>query len=69
MMVAVGVSEPGAGSDVVNIQTKAVLEGDKYVLNGTKCWITNGGYVTLLSFACLVDVLCRSWSPVESDQS
>ncbi|GAA5923329.1 uncharacterized protein JCM15063_003613 [Sporobolomyces koalae] len=43
LMCAYGVSEPGAGSDVVNIQTKAVLEGDKYVLNGTKCWITNGG--------------------------
>lgn len=42
LMCAYGVSEPGAGSDVVNIQTKAVLEGDHYVLNGTKCWITNG---------------------------
>ncbi|GAA6059872.1 hypothetical protein JCM10212_007077 [Sporobolomyces blumeae] len=43
LMCAYGVSEPGAGSDVVNISTKAALEGDKYVINGTKCWITNGG--------------------------
>ncbi|GAA6046554.1 hypothetical protein JCM3770_006206 [Rhodotorula araucariae] len=43
LMCAYGVSEPGAGSDVAAITTKATLEGDKYVLNGTKCWITNGG--------------------------
>ena len=37
------VTEPGAGSDVAGIKTKAVKKGDKYILNGQKMWITNGG--------------------------
>ncbi len=37
------VTEPGAGSDVANIQTRAVKKGDSYVINGSKMWITNGG--------------------------
>ena len=35
-------SEPGAGSDVVGMRTRAEKKGDRYVLNGTKMWITNG---------------------------
>jgi isovaleryl-CoA dehydrogenase len=35
-------SEPGAGSDVVSMKTRAEKKGDRYVLNGTKMWITNG---------------------------
>jgi isovaleryl-CoA dehydrogenase len=35
-------SEPGAGSDVVGMKTRAVKKGDRYVLNGNKMWITNG---------------------------
>jgi len=35
-------SEPGAGSDVVSMQLRAEKRGDRYVLNGTKMWITNG---------------------------
>lgn len=38
------VTEPGAGSDVANIQTRAEKRGDKWVINGTKMWITNGGH-------------------------
>ncbi len=38
----VGVSEPGAGSDVASIKTTARRDGDDYVINGTKMWITNG---------------------------
>ena len=38
------VSEPQAGSDQTNLQTTAVLDGDHYVLNGTKMWITNGTF-------------------------
>src|ERR1700726_4581689 len=39
---ALAMSEPGAGSDVVSMQLKAIRRGDRYVLNGTKMWITNG---------------------------
>ncbi|MCR9164735.1 MAG: acyl-CoA dehydrogenase family protein [Nannocystaceae bacterium] len=38
----VGVSEPGAGSDVASIKTTARRDGDDYIINGTKMWITNG---------------------------
>jgi len=39
---ALAMSEPGAGSDVVGMSTKAEKKGDRYVLNGSKMWITNG---------------------------
>ena len=43
-------SEPGHGTDVVGMQTTAVKKGDRYILNGTKTWITNGpeGHVFLV---------------------
>ncbi len=37
-------TEPDAGSDVSGMKTRAVKQGDKYVVNGSKCFITNGGY-------------------------
>jgi isovaleryl-CoA dehydrogenase len=40
---ALAMSEPGAGSDVVSMKLKAEKRGDRYVLNGSKMWITNGG--------------------------
>jgi isovaleryl-CoA dehydrogenase len=39
---ALAMSEPGSGSDVVSMKTKAVKKGDRYVLTGNKMWITNG---------------------------
>ena len=39
---ALAMSEPGAGSDVVSMKTRAEKKGDRYVLNGSKMWITNG---------------------------
>ena len=39
---ALAMSEPGAGSDVVSMKLKAEKKGDRYILNGTKMWITNG---------------------------
>jgi alkylation response protein AidB-like acyl-CoA dehydrogenase len=42
-LAAFGLTEANAGSDAAGIQTTATLDGDHYVLNGTKQWITNGG--------------------------
>src|SRR5215212_6284960 len=39
---ALAMSEPGAGSDVVSMRLRADKQGDRYILNGTKLWITNG---------------------------
>lgn len=39
---ALAMSEPGAGSDVMSMRTSAVRDGDDYILNGSKMWITNG---------------------------
>src|SRR6516165_6078482 len=40
---ALAMSEPNAGSDVLGMRTRAVRRGDRFVLNGAKMWITNGG--------------------------
>jgi isovaleryl-CoA dehydrogenase len=51
---ALAMSEPGAGSDVVGMQTRAEKRGDVYVLNGNKMWITNGTVAdTLIIYATL----------------
>jgi len=42
-LAAFALTEAGAGSDAAGVQTTAVKDGDEYVLNGTKQWITNGG--------------------------
>lgn len=43
LMCAYGVTEPGAGSDVSGVRTRAEKKGDSYIINGQKMWITNGG--------------------------
>lgn len=51
-IAALGVSEPGAGSDVAGIRTSAKKVGDEYVINGSKTYITNGtraSFITLLA--------------------
>jgi isovaleryl-CoA dehydrogenase len=49
---ALAMSEPGAGSDVVSMRTRADKKGDRYVLNGSKFWITNGPLAeTLIVYA------------------
>ncbi|WP_204755695.1 acyl-CoA dehydrogenase family protein [Herpetosiphon giganteus] len=52
LIAAVAISEPDAGSDVASIRTRAVRDGDEYVINGSKMWITNGtqaDFITLLA--------------------
>jgi acyl-CoA dehydrogenase len=51
MITAVGISEPGAGSDVAGMRTTAKREGDEWVLNGTKMFITNGVHANLYFIA------------------
>lgn len=41
---SIAISEPGAGSDAMNVQTRAIKQGDHYVVNGSKTFITNGVY-------------------------
>jgi alkylation response protein AidB-like acyl-CoA dehydrogenase len=52
---AFSMSEPGCGSDVAAIQSKAVRGGDGYVLNGQKMWLTNGGSSTLVAVLVRTD--------------
>jgi len=49
--IALAVSEPGAGSDVANIETTAIEDGDEYVVNGTKKWITCGMFADFFTAA------------------
>jgi acyl-CoA dehydrogenase len=42
------VTEPGAGSDVSGVRTRAEKKGDEYIINGQKMWITNGGVASWL---------------------
>ena len=52
---AFGLTEPGAGTDSSMQQTTAVLDGDEYVLNGTKVFITNGGYADVYVIIAMTD--------------
>jgi acyl-CoA dehydrogenase len=48
-------TEPDAGSDVSGMRTRAVRKGDKYVINGSKCFITNGGYADFFTVYAKTD--------------
>ena len=52
---AFGLTEANAGSDASGIQTTAVLDGDEWVLNGTKQWITNAGEAKIYSVIAITD--------------
>ena len=55
MITAIAMTEPGTGSDLQGIQTTAVKDGDHYVLNGSKTFITNGINADLVIVACKTD--------------
>jgi butyryl-CoA dehydrogenase len=55
LRAALSMSEPGAGSDVQSIQCRAAREGDHYVVNGTKMWVTNGLRAGLVVLLCKTD--------------
>ncbi len=54
-LVAFGLTEANAGSDAGGIQTTATLQGNEYILNGSKLWITNGGVADIYSIIALTD--------------
>ena len=57
---ALAMSEPSAGSDVVGMQMKAHKQGDRYLLNGTKMWITNGPDADLIVVYAKTDAAAGS---------
>ncbi len=60
-LAAYALSEASSGSDAMNIRTRAVKDGDHYILNGEKMWITNAG------FADLFTVFAKIADPAEPD--
>ncbi len=55
MVGSIAISEPGAGSDVANLTCTARREGDYYIINGSKTFITNGYYGNFVTVACKTD--------------
>ena len=54
-LISFCLSEPNAGSDVAGLQLLAERDGDDYILNGTKCWITNGGEADVYTVFATLD--------------
>ena len=63
---AFGLTEPGAGTDAQGVQTKAVLDGDEWVLNGSKCFITNGEVADVYIIIAYTDVVEKRGRKVKS---
>ena len=57
---AIGMTEPGAGSDLQAIRTSAILQGDHYLLNGSKTFISNGQHADLVVLAVKTDPQARA---------
>jgi alkylation response protein AidB-like acyl-CoA dehydrogenase len=55
ILAAFGLTESGAGSDAASIKTTAKPDGDSYLINGTKQWITNGGEASVYTVIALTD--------------
>jgi len=58
-VTAFGLTEPGAGSDTASMQMKATLDGNEYVLNGDKCFITNGAMADICSLFAKTDTTAK----------
>jgi len=56
IITAIGMTEPGAGSDLASIQTTAIRDGDDYIINGEKTFITNGYSADLVVLVCKTDL-------------
>lgn len=56
IITAIAMTEPGAGSDLANIRMSAIHDGEDYVLNGEKIFITNGIQADLILLACKTDL-------------
>src|SRR6202045_4113141 len=56
LIVAVAMTEPGAGSDLAGIRTSAVRDGDDWIINGAKTFITNGIQCDLVVVVCKTDI-------------
>jgi len=54
-IAGIGMTEPGAGSDLANIRTSAIKQGDHYLLNGSKTFISNGQHAGLIILAAKTD--------------
>jgi alkylation response protein AidB-like acyl-CoA dehydrogenase len=54
-IVAFGLTEPGAGSDAAAMKSRAVKKGDRYILNGSKCFISNGPIADVVSVFAMTD--------------
>src|SRR5207249_8245822 len=78
-LASICLTEPDAGSDVSGMRTTAVKQGDKYILNGSKCFITNGGYASWYTVYAKTDkdaghrgisafVVERDWDGVTVDK-
>ena len=59
-MISYALSEREAGSDAASMRTRAVRDGDSWVLNGTKCWITNAGVSTYYTVMAVTDPAAKA---------
>src|SRR2546428_1070117 len=60
LLAAYSLSEPGAGSDAAGLRTTAVRRGDRYVLNGSKQWCTNGDHADVIVVFATIDPKLRA---------
>lgn len=64
LVAAIAMSEPAAGSDLVGIKTTARRDGDHYVVNGSKTFITNGWHAGLICLAVKTDPKAAGWKGI-----